>query len=92
MIRSIRHKALKAYWTEGKTKGLNAQWLRKLDRIMTALDAAEKPEAMNYPGARFHSLTGDKAGRYSVRLTGNYRVTFAWSDQDAIDVDLEDYH
>jgi len=92
MIKGIKHKGLKNYWTKGKTKGLNANWLNKLNEIMTALSSAETPESMNYPGSRFHQLTGDQLGRYSVRLTGNYRVTFGWDLNKAIDVDIEDYH
>ena len=92
MIGSIRHKALRHYWTRGQTKGLNVQWIRKLHRILSALEAAGQPEQMNYPGSYFHSLSGDRAGRYSVRLTASVRVTFGWSDDGAADVDIEDYH
>ena len=92
VIGSIRHKALRQYWTRGQTRGLNAQWVGKLRRILSALEAAERPEDMNYPGSYFHSLTGDRAGRYSVRLTANVRVTFGWDDVSAADVDIEDYH
>ncbi len=90
MIKSIRHKGLRTYWEEGKTKGLNAEWAPKLRRIMVALDAAEEPEGMNYPGAYFHPLKGVR--RFSVRLAGNYRVTFGWSKDGATDIDIEDYH
>ena len=48
MIGSIRHKALRNYWTRGQAKGLNAEWIRKLRRILSALDAAERAEHMNY--------------------------------------------
>ena len=92
MIGSIRHKALRNYWTKGQTKGLNAEWTRKLRRIMAALEAAGRPEEMNYPGSYFHPLKGDRAGHYAVRLTANVRVTFGWDDDGAADVDLEDYH
>ena len=92
MIASIRHKALRQYWTRGQTKGLNAEWIGRLRRILSALDAADLPEHMNYPGAYFHSLKGDRVGRYSVRLTANVRVTFGWTDDGAADVDIEDYH
>ena len=92
MIGSIRHKALRDYWTKGQTKGLNAEWIRKLRRIMSALEAAGSPEQMNYPGAYFYPLKGDRAGRYAVRLTANVRVTFGWDDNGATDVDVEDYH
>ncbi len=92
MIGSIRHKALRHYWTRGQTKGLNAEWTRKLRRIMAALEAAERPGQINYPGSYFHPLKGDREGRYSVRLTANVRVTFGWDDDGAADVDIEDYH
>lgn len=92
MIRNIRHKALNAYWESGRTKGLNAEWLNKLRRILLALEAASAPDEMDYPGAYFHRLTGNQAGRYSVRVTGNWRVTFGWDKDEATDVDLEDYH
>ncbi len=47
---------------------------------------------MNVPGYYFHRLTGRDKDRYSLRVTANYRLTFAWLEEDAIDVDLEDYH
>ena len=92
MIKSIRHKALRHYWTRGQAKGLSAEWTRKLRRILAALEAAEQPEQMSYPGSYFHPLTGNRTGRYSVRLTANVRVTFGWDSDGAVDVDIEDYH
>ena len=47
---------------------------------------------MNVPGFRFHPLKGQQPRRYAVDASGNWRVTFAWDGEDAIDVDLEDYH
>jgi proteic killer suppression protein len=47
---------------------------------------------MNIPGFRFHALKGKDKGRFSVWVSGNYRFTFAWSGEDAIDLDLEDHH
>ena len=92
MIANIRHKALRNYWTTGQVRGLNPQWINRLRRIIAALEAAGRPEEMNYPGSYFHALKGDRAGYYSVRLTANVRVIFAWSDRGAADVDIEDYH
>lgn len=92
MIKSIRHKGLRDYWTKGQAKGLSAQWLPKLRIVLAALEAAETPEGMNFPGAYFHALKGDRAGFYSVRLTGNYRVIFQ-SEKDGFTlIDIEDYH
>ena len=92
VIGSIRHKALRNFWTRGRAQGLNAEWIGRLRRILSALEAAERPEQMNYPGSYFHPLIGDRAGRYAVRLTANFRVTFGWDGDGAADVDIEDYH
>ena len=91
VIGSIRHKALRNYWTKGRAQGLNAEWISRLRRILSALEAAERPEQINYPGSYFHPLKGDRAGRYAVRLTANFRVAFGWDSDGARDVDIEDY-
>lgn len=92
MIKSIRHKALRAYWTGGKTKGLNADWLPRLRIILNALEAAHTPTDMDLPGLHLHALHGDLAGYFSVRLTGNYRVIFMAEDDGFTLVDILDYH
>lgn len=43
-------------------------------------------------GFKQHSLSGKQKGRYSIRVTGNWRITFSFEDGDVFDVDLEDYH
>jgi len=50
------------------------------------------PEEMNLPGYRFHRLLGSSKGRYAVDASGNWRITFGWEGEYAIDIDLEDYH
>ncbi|VAW93550.1 Toxin HigB, partial [hydrothermal vent metagenome] len=44
------------------------------------------------PGYRFHELTGKRKGTYSVTVSGNWRITFAFRQGNAYDVNLEDYH
>ena len=44
------------------------------------------------PGFRLHPLKGDRAGQWSVRVSGNWRVVFRFEDGEAVDVDLIDYH
>ena len=89
MIGSIRHKALPRYWTRGQARGLNDEWIGKLRRILSALEASEQPEHMNYPGSYLHALQGDRAGHYAVRLSANWRVTFGWAEDSAVDIDME---
>ena len=90
MIRSIRHKGLRAYFERGQTKGINPDWRSRLRRILTILDAATQLADM--PGLRFHPLKGDYAGFYAVDVSGDWRVVFRFEEGDALDVDLVDYH
>ncbi len=90
MIRTFRSKALRAYFETGKAGGLSVQNVARVGRMLRALDAAARPEHLNLPGYRFHVLQGER--RWSIRVTGNWRITFGWDGADAIELDLEDYH
>ncbi len=92
MLRSFKSAALKRFWTTGKTKGLPAQDLAKITRILTSLGAATAPEDMALPQYRFHPLKGNRKGTYAVTVRANWRITFEWDEGAAVRVDLEDYH
>lgn len=92
MIVSFRSKALARFWQTDDASGIRPDWRKKVKLILSALDAASTPGDMNLPGFGFHSLTGDQAGRYAVTVSRNWRITFGWHEQDALDIDLEDYH
>jgi len=87
----IEHKGLADLHRTGKTRRIGADRVRKCIRILQLLDAASKPEDMSIMGLHFHALEGAPK-RWSVRVTANYRITFGWSGESAVDVDLEDYH
>jgi proteic killer suppression protein len=90
VIRSFRSKGLRLYFETGATRGLSVPNVERVGRILRALDVATKPEQMNLPGHYFHALRGVK--RWTIRVTGNWRITFGWDGTDAIEIDLEDYH
>lgn len=92
MIRSFRSKALRRLSEQGDASKLSVPNLRRVETILSRLDAAMAPDDMNVPGYRFHGLKGKDKGRYAVDASGNWRITFAWDDRHAVDVDLEDYH
>jgi len=91
MVGSFRHKGLEEIYLTGKTRRIGAPFVRKCVRILQALEVATRPEEMNLAGFRFHRLHGSPA-RWSVRITGNYRITFGWTGEDAQGVDFENYH
>ena len=92
MIASFKHRGLERFFTAGTTRGIQAQQSSRIRLILARLDAAMEPRDMNLPGLFLHELSGRRKGVWSVRVTGNWRITFQFSGPDAINVDLEDYH
>lgn len=91
MIASFRSKPLKRFAATGDDASLPVRNSARVRLLLATLDAAGTPEAMNLPGFGFHGLQG-KPKRYAVSVNGNYRMTFGFDGEDAVDVDLEDYH
>ncbi len=92
MIVSFQSRRLRRFWEKDDASKLSPEWVDKIAMILDLLDTSIVPEDMNVPGLNFHPLKGNMKGRYAVDVQGNWRVTFAWEDGDAIAIDLEDYH
>ncbi len=92
VIKSFAHKGLSAFYHTGSAKGIVPQHRRRLRLILATLDDAAVPEDVDLPAFGLHALKGDLAGMYSLRVNGNWRVIFAFDDEDVILVDYLDYH
>lgn len=92
MIRSFRHRGLKALY-DGRTAGRVASGhVDKLRDILAVLDRSRTAQDMDLPGLRLHALKGVLKGHYAVSVSGNWRVTFRFAEGHAVDVDYRDYH
>lgn len=92
MIRSWKHKGLKAFFDSESKSGIQPAHAEKLKLILGALNAAVVETDMNFPGSGFHQLSGSLKGCCAVSVNGNWRVVFKFSGVDAYDVDYCDYH
>jgi proteic killer suppression protein len=92
MIRSIRHKGLKRLYEDDNPRGVLREHTIKLRDILARLDAATTVADMDLPGFRLHPLKGELKGLWAVTVRANWRVTFRFSEGDALDVDYADYH
>ena len=92
MIRNIKHRRLKKYFEKGDASGIPAQYLNKIRLVLAVLDTVTSVEMINMPGGRLHPLTGDRKGYWSLTISRNWRITFRFEEEDAFDVDFEDYH
>jgi toxin HigB-1 len=71
MIKRIRHKGLERFYRDGDVRGIKAQQAARLRILLTALDAATRPEQLNlFPGARLHPLKGERKGLWAVAVFG----------------------
>jgi toxin HigB-1 len=92
MIKSFRHDGLKRFFETGSKAGIQPKHANKLSLQLGALDAAKKADDLNLPGWDWHPLKSDLAGHWSVSVNGNWRLTYAWEDGNAILIDYQDYH
>jgi len=92
MIKSFAHKGLEDFHKTGSKKGIIPEHARKLDFILDRLEASTDPKDMSLPGFALHSLKGQEKNTWSVKVNGNWRVTFQFQGEDVIIVDYRDYH
>jgi len=62
---------------------------RKLEYmdLATILDDLKVP-----PGNRLHGPEKDRKGQYSISINDQWRICFRFTDGDAYDVEITDYH
>jgi proteic killer suppression protein len=92
MIRSFKHRGLKRLYERDDRSGIRPDHLETVERILTVLDAASTPQALDIPRYRLHPLKGDLKGMWSVTVRANWRIVFRFEENDAYDVELIDYH
>jgi proteic killer suppression protein len=94
-IRSFVHKGVKALYEQDITKGVPADSVDKLRKMLAFLDEMKQPDELRaLPNWKAHVLKGDRVGTWSLAVTRNRRLTFrvdraGW---EVCDIDLEDYH
>ena len=92
MIKSFKHKGLEDFFYTSSKKGIRPEHSNSLEKILDRLNASNDIRDMNYPGSSLHQLSGDKKGQYAVKVSGNWRIFFKFSNGDAHIVDYGDYH
>lgn len=93
MIKSFKDKITAAIflglYVRGMDRKLQARALARLQQ----LDQAESlTDLAAIPGNRLEQLRGDRAPRWSIRISRQWRVCFLWRDGHAEEVEVVDYH
>jgi proteic killer suppression protein len=92
VIKSFKHKGLRRYYESGSKSGIQAKHAGRLRLQLAAFDTARVVEDMDVPGYRLHPLKGRAKNRWSIGVSGNWRLTFEFKDGNVYVLDYEDYH
>ena len=92
-IRSTRHRGLRRFIEDDDTREIHPDQINRLRNILAALLLADNMQAVTGPpGWRIHQLVGDRAGTWSISVSGDWRLTFEIDDSEIRNLNLEDYH
>ena len=88
----FRDRKTEAFWNGRRVRrfdGIRKPARRKLDILFAARDLATLAKV---PGNWFEALKGDRAGQYSIRINDQWRICFQWEIDEAVAVEIVDYH
>ena len=94
-IRNFVHKGLKRLYAEDNPKGLPAEVVGKIRKMMAFLqDMEDADELRSIPAWKAHQMSGDRKGTWSLYVTRNWRLTLRidTAESEIRDVNFEDYH
>ena len=92
MILGFKHRGLAHFFLTGSKSGIHPEHVKRIRLVLGRLQASRSAADMNLPGLYLHELKGKRRGLWSVRVSGNWRITFRFERLDATDIDYEDYH
>jgi proteic killer suppression protein len=92
MIRSFGDRNTERFY-EGRRIRAFEGFTDQAARRLTYLDNAESlHDLANLRSNRLESLSGDRAGQYSIRINRQWRICFRWEEDGPYDVEIMDYH
>lgn len=93
VIVSFRCRETRVIWSGEYSRRLPSEIQAAALRKLRLLSAAKRLDDLRVPpGNRLESLQGDRAGQYSIRINGQWRICFHWSEGGPTDVEIVDYH
>jgi proteic killer suppression protein len=93
VIKSFKDRETQQIFTRQRSRRLPPDIQQVALRKLRMLNNAHALNDLQVPLAnRLEKLAGDRAGQCSIRINDRWRVSFAWRDGDAYDVEIVDYH
>jgi len=93
MIKTFADKRTVELYSKGKTKKFPPDVASRAARKLEYVHLAESLDDLKVPpGNRLHALSGDRQGQHAISINAQWRICFRFTDGDAYDVEVCDYH
>lgn len=93
MIKTFKNTEAEAIFSDGQSKRIPQEILKRSRRKLFAIDAAQRIDDLRTPpGNRLHALDGDRKGQFSISINDQWRICFVFEHGCAYDVEICDYH
>ena len=93
MIKNFREKETEKIWHGLRSRRLPQDIQQIARRKLRMINNARSLNDLRVPPAnRLEALRGKRAGQHSVRINDQWRICFHWSEGDALNVEIVDYH
>ena len=93
MIKSFVCKETKKIWNEQRSKRFPSDIQTRALRKLRMIDSSELLQDLKIPPSNhLKILGGDRSGQYSIRINRQWRICFSWTDNNAAEVEIVDYH
>ena len=92
MIKSFKDKPTQQLY-EGRPVPKWQSIRKQAERLLQILDSATSlSDLRGLSSNRFEALKGNRKGKFSIRINIQWRICFKWVDDEAMDVEIVDYH
>jgi proteic killer suppression protein len=93
MIRSFACHETEKLFNDESSRRLPTQIQRVARRKLLLLHQARSLNDLRVPyGNHLEALKDDRKGQHSIRINDQWRICFRWHGEDALDVEIVDYH
>lgn len=92
MIKTWKSAALRELFETGSARRIDTKLQKRALARLRALNETNDLRQLHLPGYELHKWSGAFENKWSISVSGHWRITFDWIKGEAYNVDLEQPH
>ena len=92
MIRSFGDRNTRRFFEGRRVRAFESFGDQATRRLVYLDNADSLRDLSELRSNRLESLSGDRAGQYSIRVNRQWRICFRWGEDGPCEVEIVDYH